>query len=284
MLEHAWWVWVLILFIFTFFLGVLAVMGGIGGGVLFTPIVGSFFSFHLDFVRSAGLFVALTGSMVPASWILKRGLANFRLTLPLALIASVGSIVGALIGLIIPTWITQTLLGVVTLFIAALIVFSKRSEFPEVPKPDKISQKLGIYGIYHDPSLNAVFEWWIHRTLPSLFLFFMIGIVAGMLGLGTGWANVPVLNVVMGCPLKIAAGTSKFLMSITDTSAALVYLNSGSVLPLITVPSVLGIMLGSYVGIRLLARVNPKIVRVIIGAILVVAGVKSLLKGFGIWV
>jgi hypothetical protein len=112
----------------------------------------------------------------------------------------------------------------------------------------------------------------------------MIGIVAGMLGLGTGWANVPVLNVVMGCPLKIAAGTSKFLMSITDTSAALVYLNSGSVLPLITVPSVLGIMLGSYVGIRLLARVNPKIVRVIIGAILVVAGVKSLLKGFGIWV
>ena len=284
MLEYAWWIWVLILFVFTFFLGILAVMGGVGGGVLFTPIVGSFFPFHLDFVRGAGLFVALTGSLAAAPGLLKRGLANLRLAMPLALVASTSSIVGALIGLTLPTWITQTLLGIAILFITVLMITSKRSEFPEVPKSDRISTMLGIYGIYYEASLNRAVEWKVHRTLPSIFLFVLIGIIAGMFGLGAGWANVPVLNLVMGCPLKIAAGTSKFLLSITDTSAAFVYLNSGSVLPLITIPSVLGIMLGSFVGVRLLAKANPRVVRIIVIAILAFAGIRSLLKGLGLWV
>ena len=68
--------------------------------------------------------------------------------------------------------------------------------------------------------------------------------MAGMFGLGAGWANVPVLNLLMGAPLKISVATSKFLLSITDTSAAWVYLNQGCVIPLMVVPSLVGIMLG----------------------------------------
>ena len=54
-----WWGWPLVLFITCFFLGIVAVPSGVGGGVLFVPIVGGFFPFHLDFVRGAGLLVAL---------------------------------------------------------------------------------------------------------------------------------------------------------------------------------------------------------------------------------
>ena len=60
--------------------------------------------------------------------------------------------------------------------------------------------------------------------------------MAGMFGLGAGWANVPVLNLVMGAPIKISVATSKFLLSITDTSAAWIYLNNGAVLPLMVRP------------------------------------------------
>ena len=49
-----WWVWPIALFAVSFAIGVVAVVAGIGGGVLFVPIVGSFFPFHLDFVRGAG--------------------------------------------------------------------------------------------------------------------------------------------------------------------------------------------------------------------------------------
>jgi len=38
-----WWAWPLLLFIVTFVLGIIAMLGGVGGGVLFVPIVGVFF-------------------------------------------------------------------------------------------------------------------------------------------------------------------------------------------------------------------------------------------------
>ena len=60
-----WWVWPLGLFVVTFLLGIVAVLGGVGGGVLFVPIVGGFFPFHLDFVRGTGLMLALSGALPP---------------------------------------------------------------------------------------------------------------------------------------------------------------------------------------------------------------------------
>src|SRR5512140_1974978 len=59
----AWWIWPTLLFTVTFVLGIVAVLGGVGGGVLFVPIIGGFFPFHLDFVRGAGLLVALAGAL-----------------------------------------------------------------------------------------------------------------------------------------------------------------------------------------------------------------------------
>lgn len=51
------------LFVVTFILGIVAVLGGVGGGVLFVPIIGGFFPFNLDFVWGAGLLVALSGAL-----------------------------------------------------------------------------------------------------------------------------------------------------------------------------------------------------------------------------
>ncbi|GAB5046549.1 sulfite exporter TauE/SafE family protein [Thermodesulfovibrio sp. TK110] len=278
-----WWAWPLILFIITFILGVLAVLGGVGGGVLFVPIVGGFFPFNMDFVRGAGLFVALAGALAAGPGLLKRGFADLRLAIPLALIASASAIVGAMIGLALPSQVVNTALGVTILMIVAIMLLAKKSEYPDVPKADALSQALKISGIYHEISTGKEIEWKVHRTPQALFLFIAIGIMAGMFGLGAGWANVPVLNLLMGAPLKVSVATSKFLLSITDTSAAWIYLNNGAVLPIMVAPSIVGIMLGSVVGVRILAVAKPKIVRYIVIAMLLFAGLRALLKGLGVW-
>jgi uncharacterized membrane protein YfcA len=105
--------------------------------------------------------------------------------------------------------------------------------------------------------------------------------MAGMFGLGAGWANVPVLNLLMGVPLKISVATSKFLLSITDTSAAWVYMNKGCVIPLMVVPSVVGIMLGSFVGVRALKIAKPTFIRWVVIGILALSGLRALAKGLG---
>ncbi len=276
-----WWVWPVALFIFCLLLGVLAVLAGVGGGVLYVPLVSGFFPFHLDFVRGTGLLVALAGALAAGPGLLKRNLANLRLALPVALIASSCAIVGALMGLALPTNIVQMLLGATIVGIAVLLLVSKNVEYPEVKASDGLSKALGITGIYHEETSGKNIEWRIHRSPLGFFLFIIIGVMAGMFGLGAGWANIPVLNMVMGVPLKLAVGTSKFLLSITDTSAAWVYLNQGCVLPLMAVPSIVGLMLGSIIGVRILARTKPKAIRYIVIAVLLFAGIKAFLKGLG---
>jgi uncharacterized membrane protein YfcA len=137
-------------------------------------------------------------------------------------------------------------------------------------------------GVYHEPTIGKDVEWKIHRTPIGLGLFVIIGIMAGMFGLGAGWANVPVLNLLLGAPIKISVATSKFLLSITDTSAAWIYLNNGAVLPLMVVPSVVGIMLGSFIGVKVLAVTKPAVIRILVIVVLGVAGLKAFLKGLGI--
>ncbi|MGC9142018.1 MAG: sulfite exporter TauE/SafE family protein [Caldimicrobium sp.] len=281
--RFPWWAWPLLLFIVTFVLGIIAVLGGVGGGVLFVPIVGGFFPFNLDFVRGAGLLVALSGALAAGPGLLRRGLADLRLSLPLALIASTSAIVGAMIGLSLPKNVVNTFLGLTILGIVVIMLTAKKSEYPEVKKADALSQALKIYGVYYEPTTGKEIEWKVHRTPLALLLFVVIGIMAGMFGLGAGWANVPVLNLLMGVPLKVAVSTSKFLLSITDTSAAWIYLNSGAIIPMIVVPFIIGIMLGSIVGVRILAIAKPKIIRWVVIGLLAFSGLRALLKGLGIW-
>lgn len=84
--NHPWWFWPVALLFFCFILGIIAVMAGVGGGVLFVPLVSGFFPFHLDFVRGAGLLVALAGALAAGPGLLRRNFANLRLALPVALI------------------------------------------------------------------------------------------------------------------------------------------------------------------------------------------------------
>ncbi len=281
-IQSNWWFYPLVLLILSFLLGVFAVLAGVGGGVLYVPIVSGFLPFHLDFVRGAGLIVALAGALAAGPGLLRAGMANIRLAIPMALIASTCAIAGAMIGLALPTNVVQTLLGATILGIVILMIRAKKSVFPNVPKPDPLSQALKIMGVYHEPTLEKNIEWQIHRTPLGLALFVIIGVMAGMFGLGAGWANVPVLNLVMGAPIKISVATSKFLLSITDTSAAWVYLNNGAVLPLMVVPSVVGIMLGSFIGVKILGFTKPSIIRILVIVVLTIAGAKAFLKGLGI--
>jgi len=186
-----------------------------------------------------------------------------------------------MIGLALPTDIVQTALGATIIGICVLMLTAKKSEFPDVPQSDMLSSALRIYGVYREESTGQVINWKIHRTPLGLTLFIAIGIMAGMFGLGAGWANVPALNLIMGVPLKISVATSKFLLSITDTSAAWIYLNKGCVIPMIVVPSLVGIMLGSFIGVPLLKVAKPSVVRWIVICMLAFAGIKALGKGLG---
>jgi len=279
-----WWVWPIALFLLSLVLGVLALIAGVGGGVLFVPIVSGFFPFHLDFVRGAGLLLALCGALSAGPSLLRSGLASLRLAMPLALIGSITSVAGALLGFALPTDFLQAALGVTILAMAGLMIWHQAPpDGSGAPAPDALAAALGMHGVYHDPASRTNVAWSARRTPAAIAAFALIGVLAGMFGLGAGWANVPVFNVLMGVPLKLSVGTSSFMLSVVDTSAAWIYFNRGAVLPMLVAPAIVGVMLGAKIGVRLLRIVPAVVVRRVVIALLLVAGARALLKGLGIW-
>jgi uncharacterized protein len=278
----AWWLWPLLLFLVCFALGIVAVPAGVGGGVLFVPIVAGFFPFHLDFVRGAGFMVGLSSAVAASPSLMRLNLADLRLALLPSLLISVSQMAGAVIGLELPAALVQTTLGLAILGIVALMWTAKKSELPSVSLPDPIAAALRIHGVFYDAARGRNIEWKVHRTATSLILFTGIGVLAGIFGLGAGWANVPTLNLLMGAPLKVSAGTSSLILAMTTPSAAWVYINQGAMLPLIVVPSIVGIMLGALIGVRLLRVVKASSIRHLVIALLLIAGLRALMKGIGL--
>jgi uncharacterized membrane protein YfcA len=277
-----WWIWPIALFAVSFAIGIVAVLAGVGGGVLFVPIVGSLFPFHVDFVRGAGLLFALAGTLSAGPPLLRGGMASLRLVMPLALVGSMASFAGALVGLSLASEVVNTSLGILIIAIAILIWRSRAADAQSV-EPDQLGALLRLQGEFHDPAAGVRIDWRTHRTLLGLAAFAAIGFIGGVFGLGAGFANVPALNLLMSAPLKVAVGSSGLLISVVNSSAAWVYIQRGALLPLIAVPAILGVMLGSRIGARLLGTTPAAVVRQLVIVVMLVAGLRALTKGLGLW-
>jgi uncharacterized membrane protein YfcA/uncharacterized membrane protein len=103
----------------------------------------------------------------------------------------------------------------------------------------------------------------------------LAGSVSGLLGIGGGPVQVPLMYLGMGVPLKIAAATSNFIMGVTAAAGALLYYGRGDVVVAVTAPLVLGVFLGAQVGSRLARRVRSRWVHGLL--ILVLLGLAALL-------
>jgi len=281
-MAETWWVWLVALFAISFVIGVVAVVAGVGGGVLFVPIVSGFFPFHLDFVRGVGLVFALAGTLAAGPSLLRNRLASLRLAVPLALSGSIASFAGALAGLALPTEVVQTALGATVLAIG-LVVWRTGEAGAGTGEADALGTILRLRGRFEDPAAGVAVDWRTRRTLTGFASFAAIGFLGGVFGLGAGFANVPVLNLVMSAPLKVAVGTSGLIISIVNSSAAWVYIQRGALLPALAVPAILGVMLGSRLGASVLARTPAFVVRRVVIAVLLVAGARALGRGTGLW-
>jgi hypothetical protein len=278
--------WTVFLFLFTFVIGIIAPLAGVGGGVVFVPLITAFSPFNIDYIRGVGILVALTSALSSVPTTVNRGLASLKVVTPLAIVANITAILGSSFGIMVSNVFPKgkyyiiLALGVLLFIVLAVIALSRRVEFPEVKKIDLISKKLDLRGSWYEPSLDEVVEYRstnLHIALP---LFGIIGFIAGMFGLGAGWASVPILNLVMGLPIRVAVSTSMLLISINASAAAWVYISRGAVLSILVVPSILGMTLGSRISAILVLRVRPRTIRMAVIGIMFIAAILNVYKGF----
>ncbi len=268
-------------------IGVIAALGGVGGGVVFTPLMMGFTPIDSYIIRATGLLAALTGSLVAARPFLNRGLANIKLLLFASVPYSIFAVIGALMaGYVKATSgdfgeaLIRLILGILVVCIALLILFGgKRVEYPEVKNIDGFTQKLGLNMTYWEQSLGKIVDYSVKRAPVAVLLFCFTGLISGMFGMGAGWAMVPVLNLVMQAPLKVAAASSSVLIGIGDTAAVWPYISGGGIFPLIAIPCMIGLIVGMFIGTRIMLRIRAGFTRWIVIVLMFASGIKLVIDG-----
>ena len=106
------------------------------------------------------------------------------------------------------------------------------------------------------------FESYHVRGVPAGFvLMFVAGVLSGLLGIGSGAVKVLAMDRVMKLPFKVSTTTSNFMIGVTAAAGAGIYLSRGYIDPGLAMPVMLGVLLGSILGARILAGAQVRVLR-----------------------
>jgi len=274
-------------FLLSFVIALVAVLAGIGGGLVFTPIMLAFTPVDTLVVRATGLIVAMFSGLISTGPFMKSGLANVKVCILCISSLSAGAFAGAQGAIVLQERMGETGDGVVRLALGIIvfmltvyfIIGGNRTEWPEVKRVDRFTDRLRLTQPYYETSLGKVVDYKITRAGWGLLAMLLVGFMSGFFGLGGGWAAVPVLNVILGVPLKVAAACSGVLLGVGSCTGIWPYLLKGAIIPLFAAPWLVGQVLGGLLGSLLLIRVKASFVRFILIGILFFSGFSLVTKG-----
>src|SRR5690348_18115045 len=92
---------------------------------------------------------------------------------------------------------------------------------------------------------------------------YVAGIVSGLLGIGSGTLKVLAMDTAMRLPMKVSTTTSNFMIGVTAAASAGIYFSRGDIPPLVAAPVALGVLLGAFMGSRVLTKLSNRTLRLI---------------------
>jgi uncharacterized membrane protein YfcA len=110
-------------------------------------------------------------------------------------------------------------------------------------------------------------------------LMFGAGALSGLLGIGSGAVKVLAMDQAMKIPFKVSTTTSNFMIGVTAAASAGVYLNRGYIDPGLAMPVMLGVLVGSLLGARILVKAETKSLRLVFSLVILLLGAEMLYKG-----
>jgi uncharacterized membrane protein YfcA len=83
----------------------------------------------------------------------------------------------------------------------------------------------------------------------------------------------------MKIPFKVSTTTSNFMIGVTAAASAGVYLSRGYIDPSLAMPVMLGVLIGSLMGTRVLVKTKTQKLRLVFSGVIVLLGIEMLIKG-----
>jgi hypothetical protein len=243
---------------------------GIGGGVFLVP----FLNLAVGMPVNSAAAISLSTVIATSSSVSAGRAGQQLINLPLGMVLEVATVAGSLLGGLTAQMFTestlQRLFGIVAA-VTGLAMLGRLDRRNVLLDPSAVPGRLG--GRFYDEESGGMVAYRPKRLPLALSASFLAGNVSAWLGIGGGIIKVPVLNAWCGVPLRVAAATSALMIGVTATTGAIIYYGHGDLEPLSAAPAVLGVQLGSWLGLRTGTLVSAKWLKMLLAGVLFVVAV-----------
>lgn len=265
----------LLLIMFSFFAGLLGALTGLGGGVIVIPVLVLIFHIDIHYAMGASLISVLATSSGAAAAYLREGYINLRIGMFLEVAAVIGAFIGACLIAVVSTFFLSIAFSFI-LFLSAYLTIKRREEHDQYQTSHPWAIALKLDGNY--PLNNQMKSYHVQHVPLAFSLMGFAGLLAGLLGIGSGTLKVLAMDQALRLPYKVATTTSNFMIGITAAVSASLYFSHGFINPVIAFPVVIGVVVGSFLGAKLLRNIGTYFLRVIFSIVICAIGLQMLVK------
>ncbi len=256
--------------------GLLGSLTGLGGGVVLVPLLTIFFKVDLRYAIGASLVSVIATSSGAAAAYVKEGFSNIRIGMFLEIATTLGALLGAYLTAKVSSSAIAIIFGSVLLY-SAYISRRTRSRSETEDPPDPLATKLRMNGSF--PTTTGIRHYNVYRVPAGFGLMFGAGTLSGLLGIGSGAVKVLAMDQAMKIPFKVSTTTSNFMIGVTAAASAGVYLSRGYIDPGLAMPVMLGVLVGSLIGTRILVKAETKWLRLVFSIVIVLLALQMIYKG-----
>jgi uncharacterized membrane protein YfcA len=250
---------------------------GLGGGAFLVPLLTLGLGVDIRYAIGASLVSIIATSSGAAAAYVKEGFTNLRLAMLLCVATTLGALFGAFLALKIQTAALSVIFGVV-LIISAYLSIRKRKDLPPDTKPDSLAMGLKLYGTY--PSSKGMRAYQARNVPMGFGIMWLAGVLSGLLGIGSGAVKVLALDQVMRIPFKVSTSTSNLMIGVTASASAGLYITRGYVDPFLSMPVMLGVLVGAFCGARVMSHANTALLRRLFGVVVFILSIQMIYNGW----
>ena len=265
-----------VLGIASFGAGLIGALTGLGGGVVIIPFLVIAFGVDIRYAIGASLVSAIATSSGAAAAYVREGYSNIRLGMFLEIATTIGALSGAMLAAHIPAHGLAIVFGLVLLY-SAYLSGHHASETAGVVEPNRLAVALQLDSTYPTPEGPRMYR--VQRVATGFGLMYVAGVLSGLLGIGSGAFKVMAMDQAMRLPFKVSTTTSNFMIGVTAAASAGTYLHRGYIDPGLGLPVVLGVLLGSMLGARVLNAARTTRLRAIFTWVIVALALEMLYNG-----
>ncbi len=260
----------------SFLAGLLGALTGLGGGVVIVPLLSLVFGVDIRYAIGASLVSVIATSAGAAYAYVKEGFTNIRIGMFLEIAATVGALCGAFLATRIHTSVLAVIFGVVLIH-SAYISLRPRSDRGETEQPDKLATRLRLDGSF--PTTEGQQTYHVYAVPTGFGLLFSAGALSGLLGIGSGAIKVLAMDHFMRIPFKVSTTTSNFMIGVTAAASVGIYLNRGYIDPGLSMPVMIGVLMGSMAGARILVKTRTRLLRLIFSIVMLLIAFEMIYNG-----